>query len=159
MSNARILITGSQEFGRTSDDATLMYNALIQTGNLLRAQGADTITVVHGDARGADKLSDTLASNLGYNVERHPADWNLHGKRAGMIRNEQMVDLGADVVLAFPVGESRGTRHCMTAAQRAYLPVVDVTGGKLDFFLKRQYAELERNTHSQSPQQQQQFGF
>ena len=36
-----------------------------------------------------------------------------------------MVDLGADVCLAFPLGESRGTRDCMRRASEAGIPVID----------------------------------
>lgn len=81
-------------------------------------------TVVHGACpTGADSLADFLAERMGLPVERHPADWDTHGKSAGPIRNQQMVDLGADVCLAFPLPDSRGTRHCMAAAERAGIPV------------------------------------
>jgi hypothetical protein len=60
---------------------------------------------------------------LGFTAEPHPADWAQHGKAAGMIRNREMVALGADVVLAFPLGRSPGTRGCIRTAEEAGLTV------------------------------------
>lgn len=130
--HARIIITGSRYFGsgtRTNYDIDLMTRALEQIGVNLRAQGAQTITLVHGAARGADTLAANIGAQLGYIIEAHPANWSTYGKRAGTIRNQHMVNLGADVVLGFPIGESRGTRHCMRTAQLAHIPVINVTEG------------------------------
>lgn len=85
------------------------------------------VTVVHGAARGADTIAARIAAAWGMNVEAHPADWVTHGQRAGLVRNSVMVALGADVCLGFPLGESRGTRHCMRAASAAGILVVDWT--------------------------------
>lgn len=87
------------------------------------------MVVIHGGAKGADAMADHWASivqrmGLPVKVESHNADWDRHGKAAGPIRNQEMVDAGADVCLAFPLGESRGTRHCMKAAEQAGIPVI-----------------------------------
>lgn len=94
------------------------------------ARTSDGAVVVHGDCpTGADRYASEWCREARFNglhviEEAHPADWGKHGKAAGPIRNQQMVDLGADVVLAFPLGESRGTRHCMAAAEKAGIPVI-----------------------------------
>ena len=116
---ARVLITGSRNWGNRET----IYSAL---ENELRARGA--ITVVHGGARGADSIAGEWAKAkraAGFNVseEVHPAQWNTHGRAAGPIRNQKMIDLGAEIVLAFPLGESRGTRHAMKASRLAGLKV------------------------------------
>ena len=115
----RILITGSRNWtdGPKVRDA-IHYWAV--------ALGGDVV-VVHGDCpTGADRLADISARTiLGLPVEKHPADWGIPRDRsAGPRRNQKMVDLGADVCIAFPLGESRGTRHCMAAAKAAGIPVV-----------------------------------
>lgn len=132
---SRILVTGSRNW----TDARLIHAALAQ----FAAPGA---VVVHGGAPGADTLAARAAADLGLTVEAHPADWvrcvpdcpprhrktapyPWHGTycpAAGSRRNQAMVDLGADVVLGFPLGRSTGTRDCMRRAARAGIPVVDM---------------------------------
>lgn len=91
--------------------------------------GAETqYIVVHGDAMGADTMADWSARCLkgaGWDVEVevHPANWDALGTAAGVIRNQMMVDLGADVCLAFSHRNSRGTLHCSTIAEAAGIPV------------------------------------
>lgn len=128
--HARILVTGSRHFDSYNPyNYQLMQKALSTTAQKLYAAGASDITVVHGGASGADTLADIVASNLGFTIERHPAQWHLYGKKAGPIRNEEMVARGANIVLAFPAAVSRGTKHCMTVARQAGITVVNVTNG------------------------------
>lgn len=116
----RVLVTGSRNWkGRDAVFAALQEHL----GGELHG------VVVHGDCpTGADHMAQQWVDlQPGLVAERHPADWGAHGKAAGPIRNQQMVDLGADVVLAFPHLDSRGTTHCITAARRAGLSVVIYT--------------------------------
>jgi hypothetical protein len=78
------------------------------------------VLVIHGDARGADRLAGAVAKEMGFDVRPFPADWNRHGNGAGPIRNQQMLDEGhPDIVLAFPLGMSRGTRDMIRRARKA----------------------------------------
>ncbi len=113
----RILVTGSRYFS----DFPIMRDAILQAA---ANSNGRPVTVVHGGARGADQMAARIARKHGFQVEEHPADWDKHGRRAGPIRNQQMVDAGADICLAFPLGASRGTRGCMAAAYKAGIPVV-----------------------------------
>lgn len=54
-------------------------------------------------------------------IEEHLADWDEHGLAAGIVRNQLMVDLGADIMLAFIRNNSPGATHCLKAAQTAGL--------------------------------------
>ena len=86
-----------------------------------------TATIVHGGAPGADRAAGWLAEDFGFQVEEHPADWEKHGKRAGFLRNVEMLDSGVDLVLAFWDGESRGTKHTIDEARKRGIPVEIVT--------------------------------
>lgn len=130
----RVLITGSQGWeGERAIEIGL-------SAMLIAARAAgQRLVLVHGACpRGADAIADRVARKLGIpdsDIERHPADWATHGKPAGMIRNAEMVDLGADVCLAFilqctrggcgalkPHG-SHGTTQCVRLAEHAGIPV------------------------------------
>ncbi|MGH3753443.1 MAG: SLOG family protein [Pseudonocardiaceae bacterium] len=80
--------------------------------------------VVHGGARGADRLAGDIARGWGWTPEPHPADWARHGRSAGFRRNAEMVTLGADVCLAFILDASRGASHTAHLADTAGIPTI-----------------------------------
>jgi hypothetical protein len=110
----RILITGSRDW--TDYDA--IFDALKASKDYL-----GEITVVHGGASGADSTAGIIAHRLGLKVEVHPADWEKHGKKAGFVRNSEMVKEGADFVLAFIKNDSKGATMCASLAEKAGIPV------------------------------------
>ena len=79
--------------------------------------------IVSGTARGVDQMGERYAIERGLRCERFPANWDLYGKRAGYIRNEQMAKY-ADALVVFWDGVSRGTKHMMDIATKAGLTVV-----------------------------------
>lgn len=99
----------------------------------LRGLGPLTI-IVHGDCRGADKMCGYVADRLGYEVVPVPADWTRHGKAAGPIRNQQMLDQHPDIalVLAFhnDLTQSKGTKDMVWRARQRGVPVNVVTGAR-----------------------------
>lgn len=118
----RVLITGSREWIH----ADTLYKAM---DVVLNALGPDEpLVLVHGGARGADFFAGYWArqwKNAGKDVtvEVHPARWSEHGNAAGPIRNQQMVDAGADLVLAFIRDNSPGASHLVRQARKAGIPV------------------------------------
>lgn len=116
----RILITGS----RTWDDVTTISQAIREIVHSAGAEKDDTV-IVHGACpRGADAIADALARQWEVTVETHAADWATHGKKAGFLRNKEMVDMGADVLLAFIKDNSKGATHTVNLAQAAGLRAV-----------------------------------
>lgn len=96
----RILITGS----RTWTDEERIRSVLGGFG----FNPAATTLVSGGCPKGADMMCENTALDLGWHVELHHADWTRFGKRAGYIRNAEMVNLGADMCLAFIKDNSPG---------------------------------------------------
>ncbi len=83
------------------------------------------LTVIHGGCpRGADRLADIFArSILDCKVIVYPADWAQYGKRAGFVRNLQMVQKSnADVCLAFIKDKSKGATGCRDQAKKHGIP-------------------------------------
>lgn len=113
----RILITGS----RHHRDYGLVSEAIKEA--ISDCCLDECITVVEGSATGADRLARRYANSQGFHVETHEAQWSSLGKRAGVIRNQKMVDLGADICLAFPLDDSRGTIDCVRRARKAGIEV------------------------------------
>jgi hypothetical protein len=116
----RVLVTGSRDLV----DRQMVWDALT---HVLAANTDAVFTVVHGACpRGADRWADEWVdyTDPGFAIERHPADWKM-GKQAGHWRNQHMVNLGADVVLAFfqPGAANRGTADCVRRAEEAGIPV------------------------------------
>jgi len=109
----RILITGSRTWTAVST---------------LRAELArwrqvyPDAVLVHGACRGADLMAAGIWLGWHLPAEPHPADWTRHGRAAGFLRNRAMVDLGADVCLAFIRNDSHGATHCADLAQAAGIP-------------------------------------
>jgi|688.fasta_scaffold00571_65 hypothetical protein len=73
--------------------------------------------VLSGTAPGADRLGERWANYNYVPIERYPADWNTHGKRAGFLRNTQMAE-HADALIALWDNVSPGTQHMIAIATR-----------------------------------------
>lgn len=107
----RILVTGSREW---------VDSALVREVLSLAPQPYSQHVLVHGDCpRGLDRMAARIAAELGFQVEAHPADWSHQGRAAGVLRNQLMVDLGADRCFAFMCRGSRGTADCVRRAKSA----------------------------------------
>jgi len=89
-------------------------------------------TIIHGDARGADRMAGEIARKLRMHVLAVPADWDKHGKAAGPIRNRDMFKRGQpDLVLAFhnDIHKSKGTNDMVfKVAGPAGTPVKIIAG-------------------------------
>ena len=109
--DVRILITGSRNWRRYDQLRAILTRTREKSG---------PFTLVHGAARGVDREAAKIALSLGCEVEPHPVDWGGGaGRGAGMVRNQAMVDLGADYCFAFIRNSSPGASHCAGAAERA----------------------------------------
>ena len=112
--------------GRHYDD----WNFLCTNLNVLLDTDWNFV-LVHGAAPGADTLAGEWGDAADVVVEPHPADWDKYGKKAGMIRNKEMLDTGVDGVVAFPGGV--GTAGMVNIARRAHVPVWDLRGANRKF--------------------------
>jgi hypothetical protein len=81
-------------------------------------------TIVHGAARGADRIAGAVAKRFGMDVEEWPANWTTNPRRAGLDRNLAMLDTEPGLVIAFWDGRSTGTKHTIDNALRRGIPVL-----------------------------------
>jgi len=106
----RVLVCGSREWVAPFPIWRELQTLLLAEPNLL---------VIHGGARGADRLSGQAAASLGIPVIEVPAEWERYGRGAGMIRNQRLLEMSPHLVLAFHenVDASMGTRDMIRRAR------------------------------------------
>lgn len=118
----RIIIVGSRKY----NDYHKMLEELDNLGIHL-INTIDPVEIISGHASGADALGERFAKAYGYPCKIFAADWSTYGKAAGPIRNEEMAKYAAEadrgILIAFPIGESRGTRNMVKIARQYGLEV------------------------------------
>ena len=117
----RLIVAGGRHFSNYS----LMkqsIEAFIAKYNLT------DVMIVSGTASGADQMGERYASYNDLPVEKHPANWTLHAKAAGPIRNREMADVSQGLV-AFWDGKSKGTKNMIETATKLGLDVEVVLYG------------------------------
>ena len=80
------------------------------------------IELISGHAPGADTLGERYAREHDLKLRVFPAQWELYGKTAGVIRNQQMTDYAlkeSAIAVFFWNGSSRGTRDAIRRALKA----------------------------------------
>ena len=104
----KVLVCG----GRKYDNKAAVYDVLDRIHEKLKIT-----SLVHGGAKGADSLADEWAFGKCETVVYLP-DWDIYGRSAGSIRNQQMLDNEKiELVIAFPGGP--GTQDMITRACKA----------------------------------------
>ena len=117
----KIAVVGSRQFPR--QDLISAYVAALPMGTV----------VVSGGAAGVDTFAAQAAKANGFKVLIFYANWDGLGRRAGPIRNAQIVE-ASDQVVAFWDGYSRGTLNTVATAlcQGKPVQVFDVEGREMD---------------------------
>ena len=111
----KVIVCGSRDW----DDIWFLWDVLGQ-------QEPKISFLIQGGAKGADEHARSWAKAHEVPQQEYEADWNKHGKAAGPIRNQKMLDEGKpDVVIAFPGG--RGTADMVRRAKAAGVEVIEVT--------------------------------
>jgi hypothetical protein len=114
MSKRRVLVCGGRDY---ADQAMLfgILDMLAEVHGIWR--------IIQGGADGADRLARMWCHTRRCEMENYPADWRKHGRAAGPIRNQQMLDEGhPDLVVAFPGG--KGTADMVRRAKAASIEVM-----------------------------------
>ena len=112
----RVIVAGS----RTWMDYALLAKELDRlTSKLDRKK----LVILSGGAEGADRLGEKWCFERMVSYEVWKADWSK-GKKAGPIRNTQMLEEGkADALIAFHIGKSPGTADIIRKARKKEIKV------------------------------------
>src|SRR4051812_22353892 len=108
--------------------------------NRLLARYGPSVVVVHGGATGIDRSFAEGCGDVGVEQEAHPARWDWldapgavvrrdnrgrsYNANAGPLRNQEMLEAGADLVVGFhrAIPSSQGTRDMLRRAVDAGVP-------------------------------------
>ena len=80
--------------------------------------------LIHGGAKGADALAGKWADANGVRQVISKPDWGRYRRGAAVKNNQTMVDMGPDVVVAFPGG--KGTADLVRRARKAGIRILMV---------------------------------
>lgn len=124
----RVLITGSRNW----TDRARIADRLFDLALIAEETSAwwPFVTLVHGDAPGADTIAKQEGEKLGFLTEPHNyrkfISPTCSPKRAPLERNTHMVNLGADLCIAFWKDNSSGTADTVNKARAAGIPVEEI---------------------------------
>lgn len=118
----RVIVCGT----RTFDDWDLLSKKLTH----LLSELKPPLVICTGAAKGADELAEKWAFRHKHTVMRFHPDWDKYGKRAGPIRNAEMVTFALERKPAFMVafwnGESSGTKDMIERCHKTKIRSVIV---------------------------------
>lgn len=105
--------------GRDYNDAIYLHGFLSRWHQLARIT-----EIITGGCTGADALAAKWADENHVKSIIITADWKKLGKSAGPFRNQKMLELNPNCVLAFPGG--RGTADMVRRAKRSGIRVEEI---------------------------------
>lgn len=100
----KLIIAGSRDVRLT----------IIEIGEVLRERKVpvELVTeVVSGGAAGMDTCGEEWASYHGIPIKYFPANWDLHGKAAGPMRNKEMALYADAALIVMKKGGSPGSKN------------------------------------------------
>ena len=104
---AKIAVGGSRSI-KSYDLIKSVLDCLLMPGDV----------VLSGNAPGADRLGERYAQEHGLEYKIIPSEWEKHGLKATMMRNEVLLK-AADCLIIFWDGKSEGSKHMLEIAGRA----------------------------------------
>jgi len=116
-SRRRIAVVGSREFKS--------LDLISQWLDFANDKWDGNIVLVSGGCRGVDKTAEQWAIDRKINRDIFLPNWNQQGKKAGILRNKQIVE-NADFIIAFWDEESSGTEFTLNYAKKLGKPCIIV---------------------------------
>lgn len=124
----RLLLSGSRSLGCPDHPTPRIYFCdrcawcYQQVSRAIAFSGFKPEMVISGQAVGPDRIVEVWAARRKKAVTTFPAEWKAHGKKAGILRNLEMLYQADQVVVVWD-GRSRGACHVIGEAKRRGLPL------------------------------------
>lgn len=104
----KVIVAGSRNFND--------YNSLEKKMDTI-LKNQDNVTIISGTAIGAGKLGERYAGENHHKLVKYVPMWDIFGKKAGYMRNEEMVR-SSDAAVVFWDGKSKGTKHMIDISKK-----------------------------------------
>lgn len=114
----KVLICGDRNWGDINPIKELIKR-------LAKKHGVNGLLVIHGKAPGADTMAGVAAKEASVHVAEVPALWDTRYRAAGPQRNQAMLALDPDLVVAFhpDLKSSKGTKDMVKRSRKAGVEV------------------------------------
>lgn len=92
--------------------------------NIIRENGIDKVNleIISGHCEGADLCGERYAQSHGIKCNVFPAEWKKYGRKAGPLRNSQMIEYAIEadnpMIVAFVTADSKGTFDAIRKANK-----------------------------------------
>lgn len=132
----RVIVCGGRTYGVPSNsrdmteqeraaDSKRASRERARVWQTLGTMEPEITAIAHGGAEGADMCAGNWAHSAAVSCRVFRANWSLHGRAAGPLRNAQMLrEFQPDAVIAFPGG--RGTADMIRQARAAGVRVIEI---------------------------------
>ncbi len=87
------------------------------------------LVLVSGGSWGVDRMAENTAIEIGLQHKIYQAEWKKYGKKAGVFRNELLLE-NSDAVVAFWDEQSKGAGYTIRRAKDMKLPLRVFNGSK-----------------------------
>lgn len=125
----KVVVAGSRTLDHSITYYALELEKMLQT---FENQYGQITMIVSGAARGPDKLGEAWAKKNKVQLAKFPAQWDLHGKAAGPIRNQEMGEFADGAVVMWD-GESTGALHMSKVMLKLKKPFIIDTFAIMDY--------------------------
>jgi hypothetical protein len=99
-----------------------VLNLVLQGINDSFSEETELVLISGACPTGADKMAEEWAEAHGWTIIQYAADWATFGKRAGFLRNKEMVDSRPNETVAFIRNESKGATMTEKLSRQAAIP-------------------------------------
>ena len=110
MATKKIVIAGCRNYTNYEEAKSFINNCISNV------RKDNTIIIISGGCRGADKIGELYAKENGFEVELYTPEWDKYGISAGPKRNKIMAEV-SDYVICFWDGKSKGTKSMIDFAK------------------------------------------
>jgi len=137
----KAIVTGSKNFSDYKFLEDIIDEVLFEI--YVFSKGFNYVEIVSGtSSKGVDSLSVQYAKSRNYQIKQFPVQWDLYGRRAGILRNNEMAKYlyrniyehkGLGICICFWDEKSKGTANMIDTAKQYNIPTYVINYNSLEW--------------------------